>query len=95
MPNYFEIHAINVEVMARTNPEGRTHIHRTEIVTTTARSPQAGSTKTVSNTNIITKKKFKNVLTVSVLTPCKIPFKILYIIFHMFEEIKKVVILQT
>ena len=36
--------------MARKNPDGRkheqrTHIHRTEIVTTMSRSPQAGSTK--------------------------------------------------
>ena len=41
---------INVEVMACTNPGGRTHvqhmhIHRTEIVTTMSWSPQAGWTK--------------------------------------------------
>ena len=57
MPNCFEIQALLYQVMVQTNLDGRTdvlthgrtHKHRTKIVTTMSRLPASGLDKNVSN----------------------------------------------
>ena len=53
VPIYFEIHPKLQSVLVQTNPDRRTRIHantqiyRSDVVTTTSRSPQTSSEKTV------------------------------------------------